>query len=72
MKRTWVLEVELKVEDSWIADGFDVDEERLHLIEDQLSHLLPYAYGYEFGIKVRVKTKPFRSIIELLQEGGTK
>lgn len=43
----WVVEIE--VEESWVADGFDMTDERAH---DMLAHTLPYAYNYELKAKV--------------------
>ena len=67
MKRTWIIEVKLAVEDSWIADGFDMNAERLIVVEDMLSGLLPYAYGHEFTVKAKVIKSPDKAIISRLQ-----
>lgn len=47
----WTVEIEVEV--SWIADGFDLTNERAH---DMLVHSLPYAYNYE--LKAKVLSKP--------------
>lgn len=53
---TWT--VKLQVHRSWVADGFDLDDDRaLSMLNDTL----PYAYGHE--IKARVLTKPDKSLI---------
>ena len=67
MKRTWKLEVTLRVDDSWIADGFDMNEEKIEQVIDSLSHILPYAYGHEFIVKARVTKRPDKAIISRLQ-----
>lgn len=41
--------VELTVDETWVADGFDLTDERaLAMLAGDLS----YAYGYELGAKV--------------------
>lgn len=47
----WVIEIE--VEKSWVADGFDMDNERAHAM---LATTLPYAYNTE--LKARVIKRP--------------
>lgn len=67
MKRTWIMEVKLEVEDTWIADGFDMNKERVEEVEEKISHLLPYAYGHEFTVKAKVTKRPDQAIISCLQ-----
>lgn len=43
----WV--VEFQVADTWVADGFDLTDERAH---DMLASDLSYAYGHELKAKV--------------------
>jgi hypothetical protein len=45
--------VEIEVDETWVADGFDLTDERAH---DIMCHALPFAYGYE--IKARVLSAP--------------
>jgi hypothetical protein len=44
---TWT--VSITVDETWVADGFDLTEERLH---DIMARALPYAFGHEFSGKV--------------------
>lgn len=67
--KTWTLKIELKIADSWIADGFEIDKERLEVIEEKLSDLLPYAYGHEFKVKATVTKAPDKKAIRDLQSG---
>ena len=46
-KLTWT--VELSVDESWIADGFDLTEERAL---EMLNTTIPYAYGHELEVKI--------------------
>ena len=41
--------VEFAVDSSWVADGFDLTDERA---KEMLNHDLRYAYGHELGAKV--------------------
>ena len=50
-KFKWV--VEFEVDESWVADGFDLTNDRAH---DMLCSTLPYAYGFE--LKARVLKAP--------------
>lgn len=50
-KYKWVVEIE--VADTWVADGFDLDDDRAHKM---LAEHLPYAYGHE--LKARVLKAP--------------
>jgi hypothetical protein len=47
----WVVEIE--VDPSWVADGFDMNDERAH---SMLAKALPYAYNHE--LKARVLRAP--------------
>lgn len=46
-RQKWVIEIE--VDDVWVEDGFDIDDERAH---QMLAEHLPYAKGNELGAKV--------------------
>lgn len=59
--------VELAIDSTWIADGFDIRTNKD--VKDLLQQLLPYAYGYE--VSGRVISKPKLSIVKKLQ-GYTK
>lgn len=41
--------VEIQVDQSWVADGFDMTDERAH---SMLAKTLPFAYGHELKAKV--------------------
>lgn len=41
--------VEIEVSETWVADGFDATNERIH---SMLAHDLRYAYGHELRAKV--------------------
>lgn len=58
--KTWKIELELKVADAWIADGFNPsDPKTLERIEEILQDLLPYAdYQIELKTKARLLTAP--------------
>lgn len=49
--------VKMKVADSWIADGFNLNE-REEEIKDAFSAMLPYAYGHEVNISVKFGPEP--------------
>lgn len=54
--------IEIAVHDSWVADGFDMDDERA---KEMLNSNLPYAYGHE--LKAKVIKRPLKSVIKKLQ-----
>jgi hypothetical protein len=41
--------VEFTVAESWVADGFDLDDERAHKM---IAHMLQYAFNHEIEAKV--------------------
>lgn len=43
----WVIQIE--VDESWVADGFDMTDER---VKEMLARETPYAYGHELEVKV--------------------
>ncbi len=49
--------VEFSVDASWVADGFDLDDDRA---KDMLNHDLTGAYGHEIGAKVLKAPDPAR------------
>ena len=55
--------VELSIESSWVADGFDLKTN--NDVEAMLQQVLPYAYGHEVG--GRIIHKPNASAIKKLQ-----
>ena len=57
---TWTVQV--KVDASWIADGFDLDNDRA---ADMVAKLLPYAHNSE--LRAKVLTKPSRKLIRKVQ-----
>lgn len=54
--------VEIQVEKSWVADGFELDKEKAH---EMLTKILPSAYNTE--LKARVLTKPDKKMIRKVQ-----
>ena len=52
----WV--VEFEVAESWVEDGFNIDQNRA---TDMIANALPYAYGSEFQAKV-IKAPTVKSI----------
>lgn len=53
--------VEFAVDSSWVADGFDLTDERA---KEMLANDLRYAYGHEFKAKV-VKYAPAEKVAKL-------
>ena len=64
--KTWKIEIEMKVNETWIEDGFDAGQ-RIGEIEELISNLLPYAYEYEFQVKAKIKSAPDKQVILNLQ-----
>lgn len=62
-KLRWV--VELRVDASWVADGFDLRTSED--VKEMLSRRLPYAMGHE--ITGRVMEAPDRQEVRRLQSG---
>jgi hypothetical protein len=56
----WTLEIE--VDETWVADGFDLTDERAHAM---LANDLRYAYGHE--LKAKVLTRPPDEVIAQVQ-----
>jgi len=59
-KLTWI--VEISVDRSWVADGFELDDERA---QSMACKTLPYAYNFE--IEARVLRSPNPKLIKCLQ-----
>lgn len=66
--QTWKLNIEIKVANSWIKDGFDLAE-RLDEIQESLTGLLPYAYENELRVTVSITKVPSKEVIRKLQAG---
>lgn len=50
-KLTWT--IELGIEDTWIADGFDLKtEDDIEALKEAIQHRLPWAYGHEISLRV--------------------
>lgn len=64
-KFKWV--VEFSVDESWIADGFDLTDERA---KEMIEHTLPYSYGSE--TEARVLKSPNPTVIRHLQGYDTQ
>lgn len=70
-KYKWKFEVELEVDPSWVADGFDFAN-RIEKFEEEFGNiLLPYAYTYEVETKVKLLESPSKYSI-LKEQGYTK
>jgi hypothetical protein len=66
MKRKFVLQIVMSVDDSWIADGFSCNGKHLKNVKEYIQGLLPYAYGHEFNVKVKLISGPDKSILKKL------
>jgi hypothetical protein len=53
MRLKWI--VEFEVDESWVADGFELTNERA---SDMMSEALPYAYGPEHSARVLHAPEP--------------
>lgn len=67
MKRKFVLQVSLTVDDMWIEDGFGCDKKHLENIQEYLRGLCGSAYEHEFKVKVKLISGPDRKTIRQLQ-----
>lgn len=68
--QTWKMEVTLKVANSWVADGFNLSQPlRIEEVEEKLQSMIPYAYGHEVQVKVKITSAPKAKTIEQLQNG---
>lgn len=63
--KTWKLHVTLKVDDSWVADGFDATASRIE--EALVGAILPAALNSEKRAEVKVLVAPRRQAILKLQ-----
>ncbi len=59
-RQKWTIEIE--VDDTWVADGFDMDDERAHIM---LHEHLPWARDHE--LEARVTKAPNPNVIRKLQ-----
>jgi len=66
MKRKFVLQVEMTVDDSWISDGFNLHGEHMENTKEFIRGLLPYAYSHEFKVKAKLISGPDKSILKKL------
>jgi hypothetical protein len=66
--KTYKVEIEMQVAESWIQDGFRL-EDKQQLIEDKLGWLLPYAESHEFKVKVTKIIPPVFTLGELEELG---
>jgi len=66
--QTWELKIKVSVADSWIADGFNMNE-RLEDLEDHVRSMLPYAYGHEVKVKAKILKHPVYEVLNQLQDG---
>lgn len=63
MKKTYKWIIEIEVDPSWVADGFDMTDERAH---EMLQKELPYSHSWETSAKVL--TAPNKS--DIMDEQG--
>lgn len=66
--QTFSFNVKMQVADSWVADGFQV-KDRIDQIQELIAELLPYAYGHECKVTVKVTGSPSDATITALQNG---
>lgn len=66
--QTWKFEVTMKVADSWVADGFD-GSGRVEEIKEAMQGMLPYAYGHEVQVAVKVTQAPDPKVVTALGNG---
>lgn len=66
--KTWEIKLEIKIADSWVADGFNMSE-HLEDLKDKIADLVPYAYNHEFQVKAIITKAPEQKEIEGLQLG---
>jgi hypothetical protein len=57
-RKTFKWRVEFEVDESWVADGFDLDNEQA---KDMIEHRIPFAYSHETAARV-VKAPSPKSI----------
>lgn len=65
--KKWLIQIEIKVADLWIEDGFDMSKRIEDLEEQIVSQMLPYAYGHEVNVKAKIISKPDPKIIRKMQ-----
>ena len=69
--QTWKVELTISVDDSWVADGFDLVKrwsDPQELAESLIGgHLLPGAYGHEYKAKAKFLQAPDPSKVRELQ-----
>ncbi len=65
MKLKWTMKVSVSVDSSWVADGFEATKERME--EAIKSGILPYAYGHEKKVSVKILSKPDKKKIRKIQ-----
>jgi len=65
---TWKFEIEMKVSDNWIADGFDASQ-RVEAIKESIQNLLPLAYEGEVEVKVNITQKPTKTELKKIISG---
>lgn len=49
MKKKFKWTVEFTVNETWVADGFDIDDDRA---KEMLANDLQYAYGHEISARI--------------------
>jgi len=54
----WV--VEFTVDETWVADGFDLNEDRA---KEMIEEALPYSYDYETKVKI-LKSPDSKAILK--------
>lgn len=64
--QTWKIEITLKVDDGWVADGFDASE-RVEEIAELMKGMIPSAYSHEMRADVKIMKAPAKEKIRELQ-----
>ncbi len=55
----WTFKATVEVSDVWVADGFDLTQDRLDLlIENAVAHALSFANSSEYSASAKVLTAP--------------
>lgn len=66
---TWKFEVTLQVDDTWVADGFDMSDKHIAAIADAIVNTVHGGYGYahEATAAIKVRKSPDHATIKELQ-----
>jgi len=68
MKRKFVVQVTMTVDDLWIEDGFDLNSrESIKDFQEFIQRRIPYAYSHEFKVKAKLISGPDKKTVRKLQ-----